>query len=93
MARDRDMESKAKNLMGSAKEKGIDMAKISQIMDSSEGKALLKQLSGSGGDALKHAAAQAADGDNGSIARLMGSLMSSKEGQALAKQVMELTKK
>lgn len=88
----RDMSQAAQEMLNKNKGK-IDMESVSAIMDSAEGKALLKQLSGGGGDALKKAAAAAADGDKGAVSRLMGSLLSTKEGQALAKQVMDISKK
>lgn len=88
----REIPPAAQELLNKNKGK-VDLNAISSIMDSPEGKALLKQLSGSGGDALKKAAAAAADGDKGAVGRLMGSLLSSKEGQALAKQVMDISKK
>ena len=83
------MESSARDMLGSAKSKGFDLAKIAGIMDSAEGRALLRQLSGPGGDALKQAAASASEGDSGTVGRLMASLMSTNEGRELAKQVME----
>lgn len=89
----RDMETQAKNLTGAAKAKGVDLGKLAALMDSVEGKALLRQISGPGGDALKKAASDAAEGDGGAVGRLLSSLMSTKEGQALAKQVMEIAKK
>ena len=88
-----DYEQTAKSILGDDNAKKVDMKALASLMDSPEGKALLKQLSGPGGDALKKAAATAADGDKGSVQRLFASLMSSKEGQALAKQVMEISKK
>ena len=86
----RNMESSAKDMLGAAKSKGFDISKLSGIMDSAEGRALLRQLSGPGGDALKEAAARASEGDSGAVGRLMASLMSTNEGRALAKQIMEI---
>jgi len=83
----------AKSILGEENAKKLDMKALGALMDSPEGKSLLKQLSGPGGDALKKAAASAADGDKGAVQRLLSSLMSSKEGQALAKQVMDIGKK
>ena len=87
-----DMHQTARDLIDKNKGK-IDMKAISSIMESPEGKALLKQLAGGGGDALKKAAAAAAEGEKGAVNRLMGSLLSTREGQALTKQVMDITKK
>ena len=86
------IEDVAKGILGEDS-KGLDMKTVSALMESQEGKALLRQLSGEGGDALKRAAAAAADGDRGSVQRLLISLMSSREGQALARQVKEMGKK
>lgn len=88
----REMPQAAQELLNKNKDK-ISMESIAAIMDSPEGKALLTQLSGGGGDALKQAAAAAASGDKGAINRLLGSLLSTKEGQSLAKQVMNISKK
>ncbi len=88
----RDLESLAKSIAGE-KSSQLDLRAITAMVDSPEGKNLMKTLSGSGGDALKKAASAAADGDSGAAGRLLSSLMSSKEGQALAQQVMALGKK
>lgn len=88
-----DFEDAAKSILGDEKSKKVDLKALSSLMDSPEGKSLLQQLSGPGGDALKKAAASAVDGDKGAAQRLFSSLMGSKEGQALAKQVMEIGKK
>lgn len=88
-----DFEQTAKGILGEEQAKKLDMKALGTLMDSPEGKAILRQLSGPGGDALKKAAASAADGDKGAAQRLFASLMGSKEGQALAKQVMEIGKK
>jgi hypothetical protein len=86
-------EQTAKSILGEENAKKVDLKALSTLMDSPEGKALLRQLSGPGGDALKKAAANAAEGDRGAAQRMLSSLMSSKDGQALAKQVMEISKK
>ncbi len=89
----KDFSAAAQALLGQSKNGKVNMQTVSAIMDSQQGKDLLKHLSGGGGDALKQAAAAAAEGDTGSAGRLLASLLSTKEGQALAKQVMEITKK
>ena len=86
-----DMPQAARELINKNKGK-IDLDSISSIMESPEGKALLKQIA-SGGDSLKKAAAAAAEGDKGAVNRFLGSLLSTREGQLLAKQVMEISKK
>ncbi|MCL2030278.1 MAG: hypothetical protein FWG93_01905 [Oscillospiraceae bacterium] len=86
-------EQTAREILGEETARKLDMKALGALMDSPEGKALLRQLSGPGGDALKKAAANAADGDKGAAQRLFSSLMSSREGQTLARQVMEINKK
>ena len=87
----KDIPPAAQELLSKHKGK-IGMEAIARIMDSDQGKALLKQLSGEGGDALKNAAAAAATGDKGAAGRLVASLLSTKEGQTLAAQIMEMVK-
>ncbi|MDR1736593.1 MAG: hypothetical protein LBR85_06980 [Oscillospiraceae bacterium] len=87
------MEDVAKNILGEERARKVDLKAVAALMDSPEGKTLLKQLSGSGGDALKKAAACAVEGDTGAATRMMASLLTSKEGQALVKQVTAVGKK
>jgi len=89
----RDVNELTKNLMGAAKAKGFDTAQISGIMESPEGRSLMAQLNGPGGEAIKAAASKAAEGDTDALSSLLGSLMSTKEGQSVAKQVMGMKKK
>ncbi|MCL2082330.1 MAG: hypothetical protein FWH04_03715 [Oscillospiraceae bacterium] len=89
----REIKEKTQNLWNHPNAQGLDMTRVAQIMDSPEGKTLLRQLSGPGGDALKRAASQAADGDTGAAGRMLTSLMSTKEGQSLAAQAMALRNK
>ncbi|MDR1693342.1 MAG: hypothetical protein LBR72_08295, partial [Oscillospiraceae bacterium] len=69
-----------------------DINQISGIMDSPEGKALLGQLNGPGGGAMKDAASKAADGDTAALSELLRSVMATEEGRSVAKQVMSMKK-
>lgn len=86
-------EPNTKDLLNMAKSKGFDVNQISGIMSSPEGQALLAQLNGPNGGALKDSISKAADGDTAAISSLLGTLMSTKEGQSVAKQAMNLKKK
>ncbi|MDR0293419.1 MAG: hypothetical protein LBH95_04620 [Oscillospiraceae bacterium] len=89
----KDVNDLTANLMGAAKVKGFDTNRIAGIMNSPEGRALMEQLSGPGGGAMKDAAAKAAEGDAAALSSLMGELMSTKEGQSVAKQVKDMKRK
>ncbi len=69
-----------------------NMDKLRGLVDSPDGRALLAQLGGSGGNALKNAAAAAASGDKDAAARLISTLMSTPEGARLAFSLMSLLK-
>ncbi len=89
-----DMESTIRALLSTpqgAKVAG-NMDKLKGFVASAEGKALLQQLGGSGGDALKVAAQAAASGDKDAAARLVSTLMSTPEGARLAMTLMNLLK-
>lgn len=90
----KDMEALVRSLLSSpqgAKVAG-SMDKLKGFVESAEGRALMQQLGGSGGDALKSAAAAAASGDKDGMAKLVGTLMSSPEGARLAMSIMNLMK-
>ncbi len=87
------LESLARSFLASSKGSIPNMEKYMGILDSAEGKKLLQALSANGGDALKQSAQQAASGDAAATKRLISSLLSSKEGAALAAQVMAISKK
>lgn len=82
----------AKTMMGN-KTKDMDWNAISQLANSQEGKQLLNALAGRGGDALKKAAQNAAQGDKDAASSLIAGLLSTKEGADLAKKVMTLMNK
>jgi hypothetical protein len=89
---DKDVKNLTQNLFGAAKAKGFDTAQIAGIMDSPEGRTLMAQLNAPGGEAMKEAAAKAAEGDTAALASLLGTLMATKEGKKIAGQVMSLKK-
>jgi len=66
--------------------------KLSKMLNGAEGKKLVEQLSGGGGDALKKAAESAATGDGDRAKNLLSSLLSTPEGAKLAKQIVEAVK-
>lgn len=69
-----------------------NMDKLKGFVESAEGRALMQQLGGAGGDALKSAAQAAASGSKDGAARLISTLMSSPEGAQLAMTLMNLLK-
>jgi len=69
-----------------------NLDKVSAMLNNPEGQALLKQLSEGGGDALKKAAADAADGNKDAGKALLSSLMSDPEGAALIQKIMAMAK-
>ncbi|MCL2003496.1 MAG: hypothetical protein FWG72_05775 [Oscillospiraceae bacterium] len=88
----RDVKNLTQGLLGAAKAKGLDTARISGIMDSPEGRALMARLNAPEGEAMKAAASKAASGDTAALSALLGTLMATKEGQSVAGQVMNLKK-
>jgi hypothetical protein len=87
-----NLESLAKNFLNKNKASIPGIDKYLGILESDEGKKLLEQLSASGGDSLKDAAEKAADGDAAATQNLIRTVMGSKEGRALAAQIMEISK-
>ena len=69
-----------------------NLDKVAALLGKPEGQALLKQLASGGGDALKKAAADAADGQTDAAKTLLNSLMTDPEGAALLKQILALAK-
>ncbi len=86
-----DLEALGMLLSRSGKSTG-SFDKYKALLDTPEGKKVLQNLSGEGGDALKKAAGEAAKGDADAAKKLIMNLLSTKEGAALAKQIMELSK-
>lgn len=79
-------------MLDSQMAKGLDMKKLAQIMDSPAGKAMMRQMSGKGGDKLRQKAAGAAEGDASAISGMFSDLMSTAEGQALVEQIKGMKK-
>ena len=73
---------------GAAVLKNFD--KIQQLADKPESRNLMRLLSGKGGDALKRAAAAAAEGDKDVAMRLISVLLSTPEGTQLVKAITEI---
>lgn len=69
--------------------RGLD--KFNAAISSESGRQLLTMLAGSGGDAVKNAARAAAAADKDQARILLSSLLSSKEGAALASKIIELS--
>jgi len=66
--------------------------KISDSLNTPQGRMLLKQISTTGGDALKNAAGKAAQGNVEPMKSLIANLMSTKEGLSLMRQIIDLTR-
>ena len=86
-------EEKAKELLNSDMARDLDLAKLSAVMNSPAGRALARQMRGPGGDKLRKATSEAAEGDTAAISQMISELMSTKEGKDLAGQVMEMKNK
>lgn len=67
-----------------------NMDKIQELAGKPESRKLIKLLSGKGGDALKSAAAAAAEGDKDMTMRLISGLLSTPEGAQLAKAIIDI---
>ena len=89
---DKNTKNLTRGLFDEAKSKGFDMSQVDSIMSSDEGKALMAQLGGPGGDAMKAAAAKAAEGDSAALSNLLTSLMSTPEGRSIAGAAMNMKK-
>ncbi|MCL1819747.1 MAG: hypothetical protein FWG36_03715 [Oscillospiraceae bacterium] len=87
-----NLESLAKNLLEKGKSSIPGLDKYMGILESAEGKRLLGQLSASGGESLTDAAKKAADGDSEATKKLIQTIMTSKEGRDLARQIMDMGK-
>lgn len=88
-----NLETLARDFLAANKDSIPGIEKYMGILDTAEGKKLLAQLSASGGDTLKKSAEKAASGDGEATKQLVKTLLSSKEGRALAAQVMEIKNK
>ncbi|NCB04841.1 MAG: hypothetical protein EOM69_04885 [Clostridia bacterium] len=68
--------------------KGLD--RFNAVISSESGRQLLAMLGGSGGEALQTAARTASAADRDPARVLLSSLLSTKEGTALASKIVEL---
>jgi len=66
-----------------------NLEKFQRILDTPEGKRLLANLAGNGGDALKKAAIEAKNGDENAAKTLLSSLLKTKDGAALLSQIID----
>lgn len=89
-----NMEAIVKTLLNTPQGAAVlgNMDKIKSFTSSAEGQDLLKQLSGSGGDAVKKAAAAAAGGDKNSAQRMISTLTSTPEGKQLIQSIAKMIK-
>lgn len=69
-----------------------NLDKFQKILDGPEGKKLLSNLAGGGGDALKKAALDAKNGDQNAAKRMISSLLQTKEGSNLISQIIDAVK-
>lgn len=89
-----DMEILARALLSSKEGAKIlgNLDRFQKILETPEGKSLLGNLAGDGGDALKRAAESAKTGNKDAAKALLGSLLQTKEGAALVSQIIDLVK-
>lgn len=90
-----NIENAAKNLLSTPKGAKIlgMLNRVNGAMAGESGKELLILLSGSGGDAIKEAAAQALRTDKDRGRAFMSSIMNSKDGSALLAKIIEVSGK
>lgn len=89
-----DLENMAKMLLNSPQGSQVlaNMDKLRDYMNKPESKQLVSMLAGQGGDAIKKAAAAAADGNQDAAKRMLVSLLSTPEGAQMAKTLLDLIK-
>ncbi|GEM_PF-4572194 len=87
-------ENLAKLLLGSPQGMKLlfNLDKISTMVNSDEGRRLLKSVGGEGGNAIKIAAEQAAVGDTDAAKRLVTTLMSTEDGRRLIEGIAAMLK-
>ncbi len=94
MSNNQDLENLARTLLKTSQGAKViaNLDKISARLNTPEGKKVVQSLAGDGGDALKKAAGAASAGNADTAKNLLSSLLASKEGSALAKDIMDLVK-
>ena len=87
-----DYENLAKVLMASPQGAKIvkSLDKLNAIVNTDSGRQLIGMLASEGGDAIKNAAAAAANGDQDQARVLLSTLLQSPEGAQLAAKIIEV---
>ena len=87
-----EYENLAKVLMASPQGAKIvkSLDKLSAIVNTDSGRQLIGMLASEGGDAIKNAAAAAANGDQDQARVLLSTLLQSPEGAQLAAKIIEV---
>ena len=87
-----EYENLAKVLMASPQGAKIvkSLDKLNAIVNTDSGRQLIGMLASEGGDAIKNAAAAAANGDQDQARVLLSTLLQSPEGAQLAAQIIEV---
>lgn len=87
-----DYENLAKVLMASPQGAKIvkSLDKLNSVVNTESGRQLIAMLASDGGDAIKNAAAAAANGDQDQARVLLSTLLSSPEGAQLAAKIIEV---
>lgn len=87
-----DYENLAKVLMASPQGAKIvkSLDKLNSVVNTENGRQLIAMLASDGGDAIKNAAAAAANGDQDQARVLLSTLLSSPEGAQLAAKIIEV---
>ena len=87
-----DYENLAKVLMASPQGAKIvkSLDKLNSVVSTESGRQLIAMLASDGGDAIKNAAAAAANGDQDQARVLLSTLLSSPEGAQLAAKIIEV---
>ncbi len=95
MSKNNDYEAMAKAMLNTPQGSKVvnQIDKISDLLKQPEGQKLAAKLSGENGETLKKAADAANKGDNQAAIGAVAQLLSTKEGAAFAKQIIEMMNK
>ena len=90
----KDIENLVKSLLNSPKGAQImnNMDEINKIISSEQGKKMMQSLSDETGNAVKRAAQAAKDGEADLAKTYISKVLATKEGQEIAKKLMDLKK-
>ena len=85
-----DLEALARALINTPQGAKViqNMDKLADIVNTSEGREIIRMLGSDGGDALKKAAAVASGGDSDAAKSLISSLLSTPQGAALISKIV-----